>query len=163
MYRIIRRIEDILVSSKAFTLPGKKKLQKSDYQIEVVVVDVTATPLLVFQKNQKQFYSGIHERHTLKLQLVVDQNTGEIICIAHAKGREHDFRIFKNSKVRLREDIKLLGDQGYQGIQKLHGFSQTPKKKPRGNHLSVSDKYSSQELARNRVVGKHIHCKLSRI
>ena len=36
---------DMLVSSTAFTLPGKKKLQKSDVQIEVVVVDVTQTPV----------------------------------------------------------------------------------------------------------------------
>lgn len=69
-------------------------------------------------------------------------------------------RIFKNSEVRLREDIKLLGDKGYQGIQKLHSFSQTPKKKPRANHLSVSDKKSNRKLAKNRVVGEHIHCKL---
>lgn len=44
-YRIIRKIEDILMKSRAFTLPGKKKLQKSDYQIEVVVIDVTETPI----------------------------------------------------------------------------------------------------------------------
>jgi hypothetical protein len=79
---------------------------------------------------------------------------------AHGKGTEHDFRIFKSSKIRLREDIKLLGDKGYQGIQKLHGLSQTPKKKPRGNHLNARDQSSNQELARIRVVGEHVHCKL---
>lgn len=51
-YRIIRRIEDNLVNSRAFTLPGKKKLQKSDYQIEVVVVDVTETPIERPKKNK---------------------------------------------------------------------------------------------------------------
>lgn len=51
-YRIIRRIEDILVSSRTFALPGKKKLQKSDYQVEVVVVDVTETPIERPQKNK---------------------------------------------------------------------------------------------------------------
>lgn len=51
-YRIIRKIEDILVSSRAFTLPGKKTLQKSDRQIEVVVVDVTETPVERPQKNK---------------------------------------------------------------------------------------------------------------
>lgn len=43
--RIIRKTEDALVRARAFTLPGKKKLQKSDCQIEVVVVDVTETPI----------------------------------------------------------------------------------------------------------------------
>lgn len=51
-YRIIRKIEDTLVSSRAFTLPGKKKLQQSDYQLEAVVVDVTETPIERPQKNK---------------------------------------------------------------------------------------------------------------
>jgi len=43
--RIIRRVEDILTKSKAFRLPGKKKLQPSDHEIEFVVVDVAETPI----------------------------------------------------------------------------------------------------------------------
>ena len=91
---------------------------------------------------------------------MVNQETGEIVCTAHGKGREHDFRIFKNSKIRLRTNIKLLGDKGYQGIQKLHTNSQTPKKKTRNNNLSICDKKSNRQLARTRVVGEHVHCKL---
>ena len=91
---------------------------------------------------------------------MVNQSTGEIICTAHGKGREHDFRIFKNSKIRLRKNIKLLGDKGYQGIQKLHPNSQTPKKKPRKNNLSIGDKNSNYELARIRVIGENVNCKL---
>jgi hypothetical protein len=54
-YRIIRKTEDTLVSSRAFTLPGKKKLQEPDCQIEVVVVDVTETPIERPQKNKSSF------------------------------------------------------------------------------------------------------------
>ena len=54
-YRIIRKVEDTLVSSRAFSLAGKKKLQKSDYQIEVVVVDVRETPI---ERPQKTFISS---------------------------------------------------------------------------------------------------------
>ncbi|MBH8577176.1 transposase, partial [Nostocaceae cyanobacterium CENA369] len=82
------------------------------------------------------------------------------ICTAHGKGREHDFRIFKNSKVRLRKDIKCLGDKGYQGIQKLHSNSQIPKKKPRGGKLTCEDKKSNQKLAKIRVLGEHVNRKL---
>lgn len=91
---------------------------------------------------------------------MVDQANGKIICTAHGKGREHDFRIFKNSRVRLREDIECLGDKGYQGIQKLHNNSRIPKKKPRGGKLSCEDKKSNQELARIRVLGEHVNRKL---
>ena len=91
---------------------------------------------------------------------MVAQNTGEILCTAHAKGKEHDFRIFKNSKVRLREDIECLGDKGYQGIHKVHAKSRIPKKKPRRGDLTREDKKSNQELAKIRVVSEHINRKL---
>ncbi len=43
--RTIRRVEDILTKSRAFRLPGKKKLQPADHEIEFVVVDVAETPV----------------------------------------------------------------------------------------------------------------------
>lgn len=76
------------------------------------MVDVTESPIERPKKKQKKFYSGKKKRHTLKSQVVVESGTGEIICTAHGKGKEHDFRIFKNSKIRLREDIQCLGDKG---------------------------------------------------
>ena len=45
VWRTIRRVEDILTKSKAFTLPGKKKLQLADHEIEFIVVDVAETPI----------------------------------------------------------------------------------------------------------------------
>lgn len=45
VWRISRRVEDILTKSKAFKLPGKKKLQPADHEIEFVVVDVAETPV----------------------------------------------------------------------------------------------------------------------
>ncbi|WP_242056457.1 MULTISPECIES: IS5 family transposase [unclassified Nostoc] len=159
-YRIIRKIEETLVKSRAFTLPGKKRLFNSDYQLQVVIVDVTESPIERPKKKQKKFYSGKKKQRTLKSQVVVDKANGKIICTAHGKGREHDFRIFKNSKVRLEENIECLGDKGYQGIQKLHHNSRIPKKKPRGAKLSNEDKKSNQELARIRVLGEHVNRKL---
>ncbi len=43
--RIIRRGEDVLSKSKAFPLPGKKKLQGADHEIAFIVVDVAETPI----------------------------------------------------------------------------------------------------------------------
>ena len=60
----------------------------------------------------------------------------------------------------MRAKTKLLGDKGYQGIQNLHSFSQTPQKKPRGGKLSADDKKKNRELAKIRVVGEHVHRKL---
>ena len=45
VWRTIRRVEDILTKSRDFKLPGKKKLQPADHEIEFVVVDVAETPI----------------------------------------------------------------------------------------------------------------------
>ncbi len=46
-------------------------------------------------KDQKSFYSGKQGEHTLKTQVVLGQQTGKIICLAHEKGKTHDFRLLK--------------------------------------------------------------------
>ena len=43
--RTIRKVEDALISSGQFTLPGKKALQPSDTVIEIIVVDATEQPI----------------------------------------------------------------------------------------------------------------------
>ena len=43
--RTIRKVEDALVHSKQFRLPGKKALQPSDTIFEVVLVDVSEQPI----------------------------------------------------------------------------------------------------------------------
>ena len=43
--RTIRKVEDVLVRSKKFRLPGKKALQPSDTVFEVVLVDVSEQPI----------------------------------------------------------------------------------------------------------------------
>lgn len=64
-YRIIRRIEDILVTSRAFSVPGKKKLSSCDSQVKIVVVDVTESPIERPKKNKNgstvASRKGIHE------------------------------------------------------------------------------------------------------
>jgi len=54
----IRWIEDILVKSGKFSLPGKKKLSQSTVEYEVIVVDTTETPIQRPKKGQKRYYSG---------------------------------------------------------------------------------------------------------
>jgi len=43
--RTIRKVEDALVRSRKFRLPGKKTLQASDTVFEVVLVDVSEQPV----------------------------------------------------------------------------------------------------------------------
>lgn len=43
--RTIKKVEDVLIRSKQFHLPGKKVLQSSDTVIEVILLDVTEQPV----------------------------------------------------------------------------------------------------------------------
>ena len=45
IYRIIKWVEDTLIQDGTFSLPGRKALLKSDIEYEVVLVDVTETPV----------------------------------------------------------------------------------------------------------------------
>ena len=42
--RISKRVEDILVKSKEFSLPGRKALLKSDIEYEVILIDAAESP-----------------------------------------------------------------------------------------------------------------------
>lgn len=86
----------------------------------------------------------------LKLKLVVDPKTKAVICTTFAAGKEHDFHLFKCSRVQLKKQTECLAGKGYQGIQKIHVLSQLPKKKRKGEQLSQLDRENNQSLERTR-------------
>lgn len=51
-FEAIKWIENTLVKSKEFRLPSRKAPLKSDFEIEVVLVDVTETPIERPKKNK---------------------------------------------------------------------------------------------------------------
>ena len=79
-----------------------------------------------------------------------------IICTAHGTGKEHDFQLFKRSKVKPIKSIEVLADKGYQGINQIHSFSYTPFKKPRKRELTDREKEYNRELARHRIYVEHV-------
>jgi hypothetical protein len=55
----------------------------------------------------------------LKAQVLSDRKNGQILCTAYGKGKEHDFKLYKKSRVRIKKEVKCLADKGYQGIQNI--------------------------------------------
>lgn len=159
-YRIVRKVENILIKSGLFNLPGKKALLESNSEIEVIVVDVSEQEIERPKKKQKSYYSGKQGYHTLKSQIVADQKSEQVICVRCEKGRVHDFRLWKESKIRLNKEIEILGDKGYQGIQKIHQNSQIPHKKKKKEKLSKEQKKANRQLSQRRIVIEHIHRRL---
>jgi hypothetical protein len=56
--KVIKWVEEALIKSGLFTLPGKKKLLEPSTEIEVIVVDTTETPIHRPKNRQRHFYSG---------------------------------------------------------------------------------------------------------
>lgn len=99
--RIVLKIENILIQSRKFSLPGKKTLLDSSLDEDLILMDVMESPIERPKKHQhgdwicwgnpsiprhqKRFYSGKQGEHTLKTQVVFGQQTGKIICLAHEK------------------------------------------------------------------------------
>lgn len=73
--------------------------------------------------------------------------------------------MFKQSALKIAENICLLGDAGYQGLQKEHANSQTPLKKPKGKSLSEAQCAANRQLSRRRILVENVirHLKIFRI
>jgi hypothetical protein len=87
---------------------------------------------------------------------VINGRTRHVICTAHGRGTTHDFALYKQSKLKPNLDLEMLADSGYQGLDKLHGKSRTPKKKPKKGQLTKEEKHANRALARRRMVVENV-------
>lgn len=158
--RIVIKIENILIQSRKFSLPGKKELWKMPSDDQAVVMDVMESQIERPKKAQKRFFSGKQKKHTLKTQVIVQQKTAKIICLSHGKGKSHDFCLFKTSGAKFSELLKVIADKGYQGIAKIHQLSETPIKKKKGKKLTKEEKQYNRKLNQLRITVEHINRRL---
>lgn len=157
VYRIVHRVETVLMGSGRFRLPGKKQLLSEGEYPDVVVIDVTETPIERPKKGQKQYYSGKKKQHTLKCQVLAHRYSKEIICLFFGEGRRHDFHLFKTSGVHLHPDTESIQDSGYQGINAYHPNSYVPLKKSKKGELTHLEREYNQALSRERICIEHIN------
>ncbi len=71
-------------------------------------------------------------------------------------GKQHDFKLFKNSRVFIHPTIKAQTDAGYQGIKKQHANSELPKKRSKKNPLTKEDKIQNRKISSHRVLIENI-------
>jgi hypothetical protein len=56
-----------------------------------------------------------------------------ILSVVVTKGQQHDFSVFKDSRILLYPDALLLADSEYQGMHKYHQNTILPVKKKKAN------------------------------
>jgi len=88
--------------------------------------------------------------------MVADAESKEIIAIFQGKGGEHDFSVYKRSKMRLSEILVLLADSGFQGVESYHGASWIPYKRSKRNPLADYQKHENKVLSSIRICIEHV-------
>ena len=114
------------------------------------------------KRKRRSHYSGKMRRHAVKVQLTVNSKGLIIHKTPHARGRRHDYDIFKTSHPRLPPEVNLNLDLGYDGVQNDYPELNTtiPFKRRRGKgDLTAEQKSFNRKLAKTRVVVEHTICR----
>jgi hypothetical protein len=148
--RLLKKMEPLLAKkitiTKDRTLTAEKVLK--------ILADVSEQPTQRPIKKQKKSYSGKKKRHTIKTEIIM-QEDGKIVSVSKSyKGKVHDFRIRKNEKLLPVGHIKI-GDSGYQGWQKLQSNVVIPYKKSKHKPLEKVQRSYNRCLASFRMKVEH--------
>src|SRR5215212_878560 len=111
-------------------------------------------------KRQRRHYSGKKKRHTQKAQLIVNQQTEEIVATAFGRGSKHDFQLFKDSRSALSVTLCSLADSGYQGLTQIHQKGRTSARKTKLHPLTQEQKASNRALSRQRIRVENVIARL---
>ncbi len=103
------------------------------------------------EKKQHRFYSGKKKRHSLKAQILIDEESAEITATFFGKGRTHDYKLFQLSRAHLGKHLKLRADLGYWGLQTESLNVILPQKNSKLHQLTRSEKKANRKLAGKRV------------
>lgn len=147
--------------------PGRKRRKTLDTLLKetpelAVIIDTFEQPV---QRSKDRaaadaHYSGKKKRHTLKSQIAVDEETGEICDLSESVvGPTADITLLKESHLlaRLPEGVGGIGDLAYVGIAELHpkGLGATPRRKPRGKDRPPEDVCFNRAFAKRRIKVEH--------
>jgi len=169
--RIIARVLPLLEASGRDTMrlpdPGRKRRRQLDALLAntpelAVVIDTFEQPVQRHKDRTQadMHYSGKKKRHTLKSQIAVDEETGDVADVAASvPGPTADIKLLEQSQLleRLPAGVGGLGDLAYVGIDTLHpdGLGATPRRKPRGKDRPPEDVAYNRAFARRRIVVEH--------
>jgi hypothetical protein len=152
--------------------PGRKRRRKLDELLGdmpeiMVVIDSFEQKVQRPQDStvRDAWYSGKKKAHTIKSQVAVDEDTGEIVDIPESEpGPTADITLLEESELldNLPEGVGGMGDSGYQGIAKLHKHGFSPRKKPRGKDRPREDIAYNTAFSRRRIVVENTNNRIRR-
>jgi hypothetical protein len=169
--RYISRVLPLLEAAGRDTMrlpdPGRKRRRQLDELLKetpelAVILDTFEQAVQRPQSRAEAdpYYSGKKKRHTLKSQLAVDEQSGQIVDVAASTfGPTADLTLPKQSGLleRLPPGVGAIADLAYVGIETLHptGLGATPRRKPRGQPRPAEDMAFNTAFSRRRIKVEH--------
>ena len=121
-------------------------------------------PRPVDKERRKMYYSGKKKKHTIKTQLMVNNQGIVIHKLGHKKGHRHDYDIYKENHPLIPKQVVNVFDLGYLGVQKdfPEQLSSMPNRKKRNLDLSAEERYYNKDHSKRRIVIEHTICRLKK-
>ena len=156
-YRWVTWAENVLSEYMTENFDISKLDINKEYIVDVMECPVERPKI---QEIQREYYSGKKKKHTIKIQIIIEENSKKIVYVAFDKGSTHDFTLFKNSTKDINKDVSMLADSGYQGLDKILSNSLTPKKKSKLHPLTEEDKELNHLISTIRISIEHVNSQL---
>jgi len=169
--RYLSRILPLLEAAGRDTMrmpdPGRKRRRHLDDLLKetpelAVIIDTFEQAVQRPQSRTEadRYYSGKKKRHTLKSQIAIDEQSGQIVEIAPSTyGPTADLTLLKDSGLlsRLPAGVGAIGDLAYVGLDKLQPgvAGATPRRKPRGQPRPAEDVAFNTAFSRRRIEVEH--------
>ena len=146
-------------------LPARKISATEEFKrlypgVQEVILDGAERPIQrpKKQKKQKKAYSGKKKRHTRKNIYLVNEEKKILYLSPTKSGKIHDFKQLKKTGIinGIPEDIYMLGDKGFIGINDLSSHETfVPKKKPKNGFLTREEKEDNSLISSIRIKVEH--------
>jgi len=169
--RILARLIPLLEAAGRDTMrmpdPGRKRRK----QLDVLLAETPELAVILDTCEQRVqrprarstadgYSSGNKKQHTLKSQVAVNEETGEICDVSDSvPGPTADITLVKQAEVlkRLPDGVGGIGDLAYVGIAAAHpqGLGATPQRKPRGKDRPPPDIAFNRAFAKRRIKVEH--------
>lgn len=149
---------------RKLVLPERKitsveEFQKLFPEIKEIMVDGTERKIQRPQnkKRQNKTYSGKKKMHARKNIVVSDKNKKILVVSPTRSARRHDKRLADKDGLfeHIPEDVGVIIDTGFQGVQKVHTKTFMPTKRSRGKPLTEEQKEWNKLISSIRVPVEH--------
>ncbi len=86
----------------------------------------------------------------------MNKKNRKILALDFANGKQHDFKLFKDSRIKTAKETMVLADTGYLGIKKIISNSQIPHKRSKKHPLTKEEKEENREISSKRVLCENV-------